>query len=575
MSSYRYYNFKQLANTQVDIGGLLGGSFGQAVSTAPRVQKPGYFVAAMTTNISPSLTNDFHYSYLRNYWEWGTASAPPQLPGLGGAVEIGGESANALIPYNVNTQNVRQRFWDGQDNDFRDDLSLVKGNHLFQFGGQYQRNFDFHQRNDNGQGIMAANVYQIASNPGLVFSAGNLNYIPSTVPSSQNTNWQTLYTEVLGIVSQPQTLYTRQLPDLSLQPLGTPASDRSVIPTYSGYFSDVWRVKPSVTLTYGLSYTAEMPPYELDGKQVMLVDSSGAPINAEDYLANRKKAALAGQVYNPTLGFATLDNVTGNRKYPYDPFYGGFSPRLAVAWNPKFEHGFMKKVFGENSTVIRGGYSRIYGRLNGVDLVLVPLLGTGLMQAVSCQGAVKASSAVNGSQCLGTGGANPQTAFRIGTDGMTAPLPSPAATLPQPYFSGVGGNASAGDGSVLDPKFRPNYSDAFDFTIQRELIPGKVIFEAGYIGRRIRNEYQAVDLDAVPYMTTLGGESFATAFANTYQALAAGKMPAAQPFFEAAMGGASSAYCAGFANCTAAVASNEASNIRSTLVYTMWNNLAK
>ena len=31
---------------------------------------------------------------------------PPQLPGLGGAVEIGGESANALIPYNVNTQNI-------------------------------------------------------------------------------------------------------------------------------------------------------------------------------------------------------------------------------------------------------------------------------------------------------------------------------------------------------------------------------------------------------------------------------------------------------------------------------------
>src|SRR5262249_16276022 len=176
MSSYRYYNFTQLASTQVDIGGLLGGSFGQAVSTAPRAQKPGYFVAAMTTNISSNLTNDFHYSYLRNYWEWSTASAPPQLPGLGGAVEIGGESANALIPYNVNTQNVRQRFWDGQDHVFRDDLSLVDGNHVFQFGGQYQRNFNFHQRNDNGQGIMAANVYQIANNPGLTFTASGVNY---------------------------------------------------------------------------------------------------------------------------------------------------------------------------------------------------------------------------------------------------------------------------------------------------------------------------------------------------------------------------------------------------------------
>ena len=42
------------------------------------------------------------------------------------------------------------------------------------------------------------------------------------------------------------------------------------------------------------------------------------------------------------------------------------------------------KVFSHDGTVIRGGYSRIYGRLNGVDLVLVPLLGTGLIQPVQC-----------------------------------------------------------------------------------------------------------------------------------------------------------------------------------------------
>jgi hypothetical protein len=74
-------------------------------------------------------------------------------------------------------------------------------------------------------------------------------------------------------------------------------------------------------------------------------------------------------------------------------------------------------------------------------------------------------------------------------------------------------------------------------------------------------------------MTTLGGQSFATAFANIYQAVAAGQTPAAQPFFEAAMGGATSAYCAGFTNCTAAIASKQAGNIRSTLVYNLWNSL--
>ena len=49
----------------------------------------------------------------------------------------------------------------------------------------------------------------------------------------------------------------------------------------------------------------------------------------------------------------------------------------------------------------------------------------------------------------------------------------------------------------------------------------------------------------------------------------------AQPFFEAALGGPNSAYCAGFANCTAAMVKNEASNIKSTNVYQTWVDLSQ
>ena len=58
---------------------------------------------------------------------------------------------------------MRQRFWDGQDKMLRDDVTKIKGNHLITFGGQYQRNYDYHLRNDNGQGIMNSPVYQITS----------------------------------------------------------------------------------------------------------------------------------------------------------------------------------------------------------------------------------------------------------------------------------------------------------------------------------------------------------------------------------------------------------------------------
>ena len=83
--------------------------------------------------------------------------------GLAGALEIIAVRANLkdLGPYNVNTQKTRNRFWDGHDQMIRDDISTLKGNHLFQFGGTYQHNWDHHQRTDNGGGINNQIVYEL------------------------------------------------------------------------------------------------------------------------------------------------------------------------------------------------------------------------------------------------------------------------------------------------------------------------------------------------------------------------------------------------------------------------------
>ncbi|HXN22199.1 MAG TPA: carboxypeptidase-like regulatory domain-containing protein [Candidatus Dormibacteraeota bacterium] len=629
MSSYRYYHLERFTNNQYDVGGLLGGKFGVATSTSKRPQVPWFFVVGVTTNISHNLTNDFRYNYLRNFWEWTTASAVPQLPGLGGAMEIGGEGSsggiigcNALIPYCVRTQDTRQRYWNGHDHVFRDDLTLIHGNHLFQFGGQYQRNWNAHQRNDNGLGIMAAYVYQIGASTAGSSAVSGLN-INGFVPAgfSSPNNWRNLYAQVLGIVTQPQTLYSRKSPDMTLEPFGSPVIAHSITPSYNVYFSDTWHMRPNFTLTYGLGYQLEMPPYEVDGKQVMVVDSAGNPIRAEDYLASRKRAALAGQVYNPTLGFATIRNVGGGRKYPYEPFYGGFSPRISGAWNPRFDTGILGSLFGQNKTVVRGGWGLTYGRMNGVINILTPLLAPGLLQAVSCQGAVNAASAQGGNQCLGTGRATPVTAFRIGAgqglDGLAAPLPPAAQTLPQPFLPGTSGCSGAGcvnttyfpksgDASALDPSYRPSKVHSFDLTIQRELT-SKISVEVGYVGRLISHELVDLDINAVPYMTTAAGQSFAEAYAALYTSVCGLNGPTcannnmsktslgqlwlytgpAQPFFEQTMGGPSSAFCAGFSSCTAALASprnpadqqkqnpkSQFSNLQVGAAYSLWTSLS-
>jgi len=562
--SDRYYSFSQLSTSQVDIGGVLPGDvFGRPAATAPRPQIANYLVAGLTTVLKPTLTNDFHFNFIRNYWSWTTAGGTPQLPGLGAALEIGGESSNALIPYNVDTSSTRQRAWDGHDQLYRDDLTWLHGNHLVQFGGSYQRNYDFYTRNDNGIAVDASMVYQVGNGSGISMPSA---YLPAGLPSSQVTNWSNLYAEALGLVSQPQVMYTRSGANLTLDPVGDPISIHAVVPSYNFYVSDSWHARPSLTLTYGLGYAIEMPPYERQGKQVQFTDATGHSISLESFLKQKETAALAGSVYEPTIGFTTTPNVAGGGKYPFHPFYGEFSPRLAAAWNPKFDNGVLGRIFGGGKTVVRGGYSRIYGRLNGGRVVGSPVLGAGLEQVIQCIGASR-----NG-QCLGINGVDPTSAFRIGTDGLVAPLPAVTQTLAQPYLPGVNGNAAAGDGAGVDVNFRPDRSDEFNFTIQRELSP-RLVIEAGYIGRIIRNEYNLINVDAVPTMTTLNGQSFASAFANLYGEVSGSQPIQAQPFFEAALGGTGAKYCTGYASCTAAVAALQKSAIVSTQVYNLWSAL--
>ncbi|MGB6835691.1 MAG: carboxypeptidase-like regulatory domain-containing protein, partial [Candidatus Acidiferrum sp.] len=613
-TSYRYYKLQQATTNQVDVGGFFSGdTLGTPAALSQRPQQPWYFVAGLTVNVTPNTTNDLHYSYLRNYWSWSNPGGVPQFPQLGtdvggAALEPFGETANPLAPYNVNTQGVRTRFWDGHDNFLRDDWTMLKGNHLFTFGGAYQRNWDWHQRSDNGGGINYQATYQL----GQSTTGGGAVDFTGTLPAGvAPTTWGRDSAAVLGIVTASQIAYTRSGSDLALNAPLTHAFDQSTIPYYNVYFSDSWHLKPSFTLTYGLGWTLEMPPTEAQGKQMELVDQSGQPVSTEAYLNQRELAALNGQVFNPILGYSLVGNTGAGSKYPYNPFYGSFSPRVAAAWNPNITDGFLGKVFGGNKSVVRGGYSRVYGRLNGVDLVLVPLLGDGLIQAVQCSQnymPIPVGMGGTGAPTCGApnGAAIPLTvanAFRVGTDGNNAPIPAAAPTLPKLNFPGVN-SVAAGAGEVLDPNFRPNVVDSFDLTIQRQ-IGNKFILELGYIGRRITHEYQPINLNSVPYMMTLGGQQFSKAYAAvetslgcaTSFAACGANVPAAklangsqnpayaayfnsipsQPFFESALSG--TGYCNAtyggvpLTSCTAVAALKEVGNFTSQSVWSLWSDL--
>ena len=133
-ASYRYYKLLRATTNQVDVGGFFpGDTLGSAASLSNRPQVPWFFVAGLTTNVTSNTTNDLHYSFLRNYWSWSDPGGIPQFSQLGSnvggaALEPFGESQNLMLgPYNVATQSVRTRFWDGHDNFLRDDWTMLEG----------------------------------------------------------------------------------------------------------------------------------------------------------------------------------------------------------------------------------------------------------------------------------------------------------------------------------------------------------------------------------------------------------------------------------------------------------------
>src|SRR5260370_41314862 len=93
-----------------------------------------------------------------------------------------------------------------------------------------------------------------------------------------------------------QGLETRCGSRLSLEPHGSNMFDKSTIPSYNVYFGDTWHLKPSFTVSFGISYTIEMPPVEKDGKQVELIDTGGKLIDLANYLNTKKSMPLRGQV---------------------------------------------------------------------------------------------------------------------------------------------------------------------------------------------------------------------------------------------------------------------------------------
>jgi hypothetical protein len=435
------------------------------------------------------------------------------------------------VPIDVDTQRARTQGNFQRTKELADDFSKIKGRHNLVAGGEARWLPILAQRNDKVVGSLASLVATMDADVGGAQNGSGANRPPSCsttvttfclASASDGLTWDRLYAATLGIVDNISVLAVRD-GSLNPKPFGTPLISNANMQAYNFYAQDTWRIKPTFTLTYGLSYGWQTPPHEAHNQQTFIVNADTTQIlTGQGYIAQKLQAAQQGQAFNPTIGYLPIANSGRSKIYNTD--YGDVGPRVSFAWSPSYSDGGRGRLFGNGKTVIRTGFGIYFDRINNVQSVEIPQLGVGFAQTLVIKSPNCAVSRTAGANCNTAGGDLGSFGYRVGVDG-TIPVPLvPTFDPTKPIVPAVPfGEALS---FSLDPSFKVGRSYSIDFTVQREL-PGNMLMEVGYIGRLGRDLPNSFDFDSSPYMLKdqASGQTFAQAFDAVAAQVAAGTLP--------------------------------------------------
>jgi hypothetical protein len=305
------------------------------------------------------------------------------------------------------------------------------------------------------------------------------------------------------------------------------------------YVQDTWRIRPSLTLTFGINYGWQQYPTERLGRySIMINKDTGEFLSSKSFLAARRQAAEQGQLFNPEFGFMPINS--SGRKGVFDIDWNNWAPRLAAAWNPSYTGGVLGWLFGDRKTVLRGGYGLVYDRQNTVQSVIVPSLGVAFAQTLTVNAPLCNATGAGAAGCNSTSSNPMLRIFRVGRDG-TMPVPVvPAQSVPvSPVWCRTGSAACIFPEILsfqVDPFIEVGENHAVDVTWQREL-PANMLLEVGYSGRYARKLPQSMNFGQIPYMQKdpASGQTFAQAFDAVATQLRSGVAAASvtlQPWFD-------------------------------------------
>jgi hypothetical protein len=353
------------------------------------------------------------------------------------------------------------------------DLLWTRGTHTLSMGTaiRFTRNSKF----DNGNSF-----HFFTTNPSWIPGEGagvtpgdsactqpGCSAVPA-VASYALESYHDIAVNLMGLITQATAFYNFDRTGATL-PIGEPISRRFATNEYEFYFQDQWNLNPSLTLTLGVRYGLYSPPWETHGNQVAPSPS------LNDWFRARRALMEAGQPASraPQIEFA-LGGPKNNAANYFDWDYNNFSPRLGLAWSPKFGEGFLGRIFGDRKMTIRVGYSLVYDRI-----------GSSLVNSFDTDGSFGMSTQLDST----FGSCDETTCPRFTGDIFATPdfmlPPSPGAAFPATPPGGYDPGSFAIT-NALDSGIRTPYAHTYNLFVARSL-PWNLSLEVGYVGRSGRN----------------------------------------------------------------------------------------
>lgn len=450
--------------------------------------------AGYTALLSPNLINNLRYGFIRQ----GLGDAGLGVANYNYFRGMDNYTAAGFTPTTLTTVPVHN---------IVDDISWTKGKHTLGFGGNLRIITNHRTGNAENFSYAFTNVYwlDVAAISGkcngldpaqagvAVDSNGNqicpgaTGLYPAVDPSF-GVNYDFAMAALAGLLTETNVVYNQDKTGHFYAPGQLITRNFKSYET-EFYAQDAWRATPNLVITAGLRYSLLQPPYETNGNQV------SPTISMNNWFHERYLAGLNGQALNSqTPGGQVAMALSGqaNGKAPFWAWdYHDFAPRLAFAYSPHADSGFLHTLFGgAGKSSIRGGVGMYYDHF-----------GEGIVNSFDRQGAFGLTTALDnpaGSQdvsCtprLTSLFTLPPADTSFCGQQVVGPQPAPLNTgvvVPPTLFN-------PGSFAIywgMDNKLKTPYSEVADLSITREL-SRNFVFEASYIGRFAHRLLQEEDL---------------------------------------------------------------------------------